>query len=1387
MAARIALLGPLTIDGNDALGPRDRVVLATLATHPGEILSAESLADALWAEQLPASWNKVVAGCVMRLRRTLGAGAIETTPRGYRLATRADDIDTQRFERLVERGHQLLALSEPDRAANALGDALALWRGRPLIEAEGWEPARIEAMRLDELRLDAQEALIDACLQSGRHREVLADAQARVAEAPLRERRWALLARALYQAGRQGEALRALQRARSLLVGELGIDPGPELVTLEGAILRQDPALVAATAVEPSAVCPYRGLLAFGLTDADNFFGREEEVDACLRRIAETNTLVVVGPSGSGKSSLVRAGLAAALQREGNRVTVLLPGIHPMDPLSSFRAHVNAVLVVDQCEEALTQCTDSAERSVFFATLADLAERSTVVVALRADHLGAISAFPAFARLVERGVYLLGPMSGADLQAAIEGPARQAGLLLEPGLVDALVRDVEGEPGALPLLSHALRQSWERREGRTITVAGYRATGGIRGAVAQSAEQIYNDTPIDQRLLLRDLLLRLVSLGPDGEPARRRVLRRNLASDVNHEQLIERLVSARLATSDNDAVELAHEALARAWPRFRGWLDDDVDGQRIFGHLTAAADAWAAMGRPDSELYRGIRLSQVVEWRDRTQAELTPTERDFLEAARRASERERRHRLASRRRRRTVVVGTAALVVGALVAGALAVDQRQRAQTAAVVADARRASALSLDAEGTVEALLLATAAMQLDDSPETRASLLAALTRSPPLIGSLETVWPPSVAVSPGGGVIAAGGGLYDAATLEPRGRLEFAPRAVQFRADGEQLAVALNMVVGMGQREFINPPIQLLDADTYEPESVQLGGLPSGQIETWDLDYSHDGRFLAVSLDEYEGDQFESTVMVFDLAAPEQPVQTIDAGQLWALALSADGRTVYVGDHDPELTAYDVATGRPTGTIALGPEFVIGSALADDAADALEVSPDGTTVAIVDGHDIVLLDAVTLEETRRLRGHTDVVRSVQFSPDSTRLASGSDDRTAMVWDLDTGRRFELLEGHQRGVRRAAFSPDGATLYTSDAEETLVWDLRGDRRFMVRAEAFGPGGLGSLVLAAPDGEAVAHLSATWPLQAPSTDHIVRFLDVATGRVGRPISVDGGTWSPAWQPGDAERLAIASPGGTVRVLDWRRGTVVAERSVLPAEIAGWGLTYSADGGQILVAARSGSVVEIDATTLEPVGPIAELGDPVQQILGSAGRTAIAILESGGYAKVDLDAGRVIDEGELGSVPSFVDLSPDGRRLGVTDPQGRVGVFDLESRTWLHPLTPAHESFGYRVDFSADGSLMVTSGWDGRVIVWDSTKGEPFASVALGSSSAPMVGVFLEDGHTVIAGGADGRVHRWDTRPGHWAEFACLVVGRNLRPDEWLDAFGNRVYENTCPD
>ena len=582
----IRLLGPLEVDGVHPLEPRDRIVLGVLAVRRGQVVRPEQIADVVWGDEPPKSWVKQVQICVARLRKSIGAGAIETTAGGYRLTIASDDLDADEFVRLIDRGDFLAATGEPDRAVASYSCALTMWRGTPLDDLDGWDTGRAEAARLEELRRTAEESWLDVRLAAGEHRAVAAEATVFVDAEPLRERRWAILALAQYRCSRQAEALRTLARARRVLVEHVGADLGPELSSLEAAILRQDPMLDAVPEARIGAEeCPYKGLAAYDEADADAFFGRQAEVEACMRRLDSSPLLVIAGPSGCGKSSLLRAGVVPALRRADHDVVVAVPGTDPIGSLTAAEQSLGTgspgVLVVDQFEELFTLGHGD---DVVDEVCSRLAERvgagSVVIVAVRSDHLGGLSTNAALRRLAERGLHLLGPLAGDDLRTAIEQPAVLAGLRLEPGLVELLVRDCEGEAGSLPLLSHALVETWTRREANTLTVDGYRSTGGIGGAVARSADRLYDGLSSDQRDTLRAVLLRLVTPTLDGEPVRCRVPSRAVLGDPDRDRVVALLVQTRLVTAQDESFELAHEALARAWPRLRAWLDDDVSGQR---------------------------------------------------------------------------------------------------------------------------------------------------------------------------------------------------------------------------------------------------------------------------------------------------------------------------------------------------------------------------------------------------------------------------------------------------------------------------------------------------------------------------------------------------------------------------------------------------------------------------------------------------------------------------------------------------------------------------------------------------------------------------------------------------------------------------------------
>ena len=434
-------------------------------------------------------------------------------------------------------------------------------------------------------------------------------------------------------------------------------------------------------------VAPYKGLLFFDETDADLFFGREDLTDHLVGRVtaltqdADPRILAVVGASGSGKSSLVCAGLAVALRRGGWTTHIMTPTAAPLSRLEtelhpqfhpdrspSDAGGAPVLLLVDQFEEVFTLCHDEAARVAFIDRLLAMSQVSTqdsptmtVVITLRADFYAHCAQYPLLRHALAAQQEYIGQMTTAELRRAIEEPAKRGGWEFEPGLVDLLLHDIgayEGgtpEPGALPLLSHALLATWERRRKRMLTLDGYHAAGGVRGAIAETAESVFTDQlDREQQLLARDVFLRLTELGAGTEDTRRRAalteLERRPAEAAQLRDMLDTLAGARLITLNEDSAEVAHEALIREWERLHEWLMEDREGLLVHRHLTEAAREWAGLGGDAGALYRGARLAQAREWAAANDERLNTAERAFLAASLEQEQHEALEREAQRRR-----------------------------------------------------------------------------------------------------------------------------------------------------------------------------------------------------------------------------------------------------------------------------------------------------------------------------------------------------------------------------------------------------------------------------------------------------------------------------------------------------------------------------------------------------------------------------------------------------------------------------------------------------------------------------------------------------------------------------------------------------------------
>ncbi|TWP52322.1 hypothetical protein FKR81_12220 [Lentzea tibetensis] len=496
---------------------------------------------------------------------------------------------------------------------------------------------------------------------------------------------------------------------------------------------------------------PYVGLAAFQTADAERFFGRERLTAELVELVGQRRFVGVFGASGSGKSSVLRAGLVPALETP---VLVFAPGAHPVDECAvrlagltcesavvlkqelaadpaNLRLRIrqfdeDLLLVVDQFEEVFT-LAPAEEREWLIAALT---EAPRVVIGVRSDFYPHCERHTGLVGALRGGQVMVGPMSTEELRRAIVEPALAVGAKVETALVARLVADAAGQAAVLPLLSHALVETWQRRRGITLSLHGYMEAGGVEHAIARTAEHLYSTLSGTEKIAVRHVFLRLIALGDGPDDTKRRVSRHEIDSD----QLLEELAAARLITLDRDHVELAHEALIRSWPRLRQWLDEDREGLRIHRQLTDAPDAWEAHGRDSGALYRGTRLTIAKKWHTPERG-LSDREADFLTAS---IAEEDAGQLAARRRvsrrRRGVLVLVVLIFVGfGTIGSLLSVGPKENAekQRKGRMAELAVTAATELRNTDPALALQLVQEAYRMTRTPEMagRLSEMAALT----------------------------------------------------------------------------------------------------------------------------------------------------------------------------------------------------------------------------------------------------------------------------------------------------------------------------------------------------------------------------------------------------------------------------------------------------------------------------------------------------------------------------------------------------------------------------------------------------------------------------------------------------------------------------------
>ena len=1165
---------------------------------------------------------------------------------------------------------------------------------------------------------------------------------------------------------------------------------------------------------EGLVVCPYKGLASFDVEDSAFFFGRERLVADMVARLTGAPLTGIVGSSGSGKSSVLQAGLLAALAAgvlpgsENWALALLRPGTQPARALEQAAADAapsgRLVIAVDQFEEAFTACRDERERAEFVDMLVrrarDPHRRTLVLVAIRADFYGRCTAYPELARLLGANHVLVGPMRRDELRRAIEAPARRAGLHVEPDLADALVADVEGEPGALPLLSTSLLELWQHRDGRTLRLADYEHAGGVHGAVARLAERAYERLDPEHQQVARRILLRLAGDGEGDAVVRRRV---ELAEIAGTEpgggvaDVLAVLADDRLVTIGDGGVEVAHEALLREWPRLRGWLEDAAEGRRLHRHLRHAASDWLAARRDSDELYRGVRLAAALDWNAEHAQEINELEREFLAHSRAEAEREGELQRQANRRLRALLGGLALLLALAVVAGVVAVSQRGQAREAALVADAQRVGAEALTRERLDQSLLLARAGVELDDSAPTRGNLLSALMGNPQALGMLqgdgEELW--VSAVSPDGRLVAIGGGagivtFVDAASRRAVGKpyrlREGVVQDMRFSPDGATLAVA-----------GIAPPnpensgvVDLVDTRTHT-RRLRIVPPPFRGAEYIypGVLFAPDGRDVIVQ-QIHESPNLKgppSVLRRFDeeTGAAEGPPLRVGRHQSIGIWTTGDRERLFVTSHeDGETSMIDAERLRVIGRWPVG-DF------------SGTVSFDGSAFALGSQEGEVRLLDLRSGRVRSFTGrHEGSVHTMKFTPDGRTLVTSGSDGNLIVWDVAGGAIRETLAGHAAGqLWGLDVSPDGRTLYSGGEEgRAFVWDLQGDRR-LVRPFAgirpFVPDDGDTL----PRGLVVSPDSRT--LALGHSDGTVDLIDTETLRRRRSFqALRGFVGALAFSP-DGRLLAVAGQHGQATL--WETYTLRPAGELEGMATTIQGLTFSPPDGELLAVAELGTTTNGDDASSYQGGQIRVWDVRRHALTGTRVRLSapsIAFSPDGRLLAVaamsrpteirDARSGRLVARLPTADWGRSVAFSPDGGLLATGHYDGTGQLWSTES--WKPVGRPLAGHDGKRLlsmGFSRDGTMLTTAGQDGTLALWDVETQNRIGPPLSVEAETYVAATLSPDGSRLFAESGNGNGVRWTISPEAWRQHACRVAGRELTQREWADTLPDRPYQTVC--
>ncbi|MBI5927671.1 MAG: protein kinase [Chloroflexi bacterium] len=1201
-------------------------------------------------------------------------------------------------------------------------------------------------------------------------------------------------------------------------------------------------------------VNPYKGLRAFQVADASDFFGRDNLVDQLLKRLREPHPysrfLAVIGPSGSGKSSVVKAGLIPRLR--GGAITgygssfyaEMVPGPHPVTQLEtellSFAvdadeamlkrlredengltemvkavlpgADSELVLVIDQFEEVFTLVENEAERAHFLnsllAAVRDPSSRIQLIITLRADFYDRPLLYPEFGALIRERTEVVLPLSADELERAIVGPAKRVGLLVEPQLVAAIVGDISNEPGALPLLQYALTEVFERRDGMTLNIKAYQDIGGALGALARRAEEIFVELDNEKQSATRQMFLRLVAVGEGNEDTRRRAHWAELISVAGQQQevmeaVIEIFGKSRLLTFDNDpqtrepTVEVAHEALIRQWVRLREWLNDSREDLRLQRRLTSETTEWFDHQQDTNYLVGGVRLQQYEALLAGGDIALNQREVDFIHASVQkreldmAAEQERKAREAELRRRnrnRGLALIAAVLVavmgIGLTIfafsesrraesARADAVDSAQTAQylqgiAAQQAATSNQAATIAVDSASTAEIAAVTATVAQGNAEQQAQAAETA---RGDAINQAFIAATSAQEAKNNAATATYAQGDAQekaDVASTAQADALVQANIASTQAAIAQENAIKATVAQGQAQDQANRASTQAAIAE----ENAIAATVAQGQAEINANDASTQAAIAQNNAATAIEAQSQAEANANDASTQAAIVQTESAGRLAAedvakiqqqLAQSvlqaANAQQVALQNGDNQLSiALALQANQSDQPSALAQSVLAQVGYAPGVRQkfaghagrvlATAISPDGRYLATGgDDKTIILWDIESGNIVRRFQGHTNWVRSVAFSPDGRTILSGSEDNTLILWDVETGEQIRQFKGHTNTVFSVAFSPDGQRALSGSGDTTLIlWNVATGAQIQKLSGNLGPV---ASVAFSPDG--LTALSGSVENGTDSRRGVVVLWDIVGGREIRrfeghtdwvrtvAFSPDGRTILTGADDTQLILWDIAS-GQEIRRFDGHTDWV---RSV----------AFTPDGLRFVSASADDTLkiweVESGALLYTLRGHSANVNTVV---VHPDGLTVFSGADDMTLLRWDLNPGAVTEQFSGRGAPNGdLAISPDGHTVLTGSLDGTVILWAIETGQVVNRLV-GHTAPVNSVVFNFNGQYALSGSDDTTAIWWNVLTGQ--VVLRLQGHTSPVTSVAISpDGETALTGSQDGLLILWNLLTG----------------------------------